>query len=52
MSYSISTSQQTKTLTPPARTGYTFKDWTITTQATGGTTTITGNTLTIPANIY
>lgn len=50
--YSTSGSARTVTLTPPTRTGYGMSGWTITTNTTGGTATISGNTLTIPANAY
>lgn len=45
-SYTISSSPQTIALTVPTRTGYTFNGWTV----TGGSATVSGNTLTIPAN--
>ena len=51
LTYKTSTSQQTKTLTQPTRTGYTFNKWEITTNCTG-TASVSGSTLTIPANAY
>ena len=52
-SYTVSATSQTVTLTEPSRTGYTFMGYTITTNTTGGTATITGGTtLNIPANAY
>lgn len=48
--YSISPNAQTITLTPPTRPGYSagFNPWTV----TSGTASVSGNTLTIPANTY
>ncbi len=52
-SYNVSATSQEVTLTEPSRTGYTFMSYTITTNTTGGTATITGGTtLNIPANAY
>ncbi len=52
LTYTTSTSSQTKTLTQPTRTNYTFSSWSITTQPTWWTASISSNTLTIPANVY
>ena len=49
--YTVSTVQQTKTVTKPTRTGYWISGWTVT-GATGGTPTVSESTLTIPANVY
>jgi len=46
--YTVSTSSQTKTISQPTRTGYTFGGWTV--SCSGGSPTISGTTLTIPAN--
>lgn len=47
-SYTVKTSEQTITLTQPTKVGYTFAKWTV----SGAGATISGNTLTIPANGY
>ena len=52
-SYNTSTSQQTITISNPTRGGYTFSSWTISRSSSGGSRpTISGTTLTIPANSY
>lgn len=50
-SYTTSASSQTKTVTHPTKTGYTLTGYTIT-GASGGTPSVSGTTLTIPANVY
>ena len=45
-SYTVSAGAQTVALTRPTRAGYTFSSWSV----TGAGASITGNTLTIPAN--
>ena len=49
-SYTVSTVQQTRSVTKPTRTAYSISGWTVT-GATGGTPTVAGTTLTIPANV-
>ena len=52
-SYNTSTSQQTITISNPTRAGYTFSSWSISRSSSGGSRpTISGTTLTIPANSY
>ncbi|MCR4879845.1 MAG: InlB B-repeat-containing protein, partial [Bacilli bacterium] len=52
-SYTIHASNHTVALTTPTRTGYTFTGYTITTNTTGGTSSVsTKTTLNIPANAY
>ncbi len=52
-SYNTSTSQQTITISNPTRAGYTFSSWSISRSSSGGSSpTISGTTLTIPANSY
>lgn len=51
-SYTIKTTAQTVTLTPPSSTNYGFVNWTIETNSSGATSTISGNTLTIKAGAY
>ena len=46
--YTFSSSSQTKTISKPTRTGYTFSSWTV--SCSGGSPTISDTTLTIPAN--
>ena len=48
--YKVSSAQQKITLTSPTRTGYSISKWTVT-GATGGTPTVAGTTLSIPANV-
>ncbi len=48
--YTVSTSSQTKTIANPTRTGYQFAGWTV--SCSNGSPTISGTTLTIPANCY
>ena len=53
--YNTPTSKQTRTLTNPTRAGYTFGGWTVSwTDSTHSSTlpTVSGTTLTIPANCY
>lgn len=50
--YNTRDSARNVTLTPPTRTGYGVSGWTITSNTSGATSTISGNTLTIPANAY
>ncbi len=52
LSYLTSASQQTKTLPTVTRTGYTFASWAITTNSSEANSTVSGSTLTIPANAY
>ena len=49
--YYASESSQTKTITPPTRTGYKITGWTFT-GYTGTTPSASGSTVTIPANTY
>ena len=54
-SYTIGTSAQTRTLTNPTRAGYNFASWKVSwTDSTHSATlpTVSGTTLTIPANCY
>lgn len=54
-SYTVSSSSQTKTVSNPTRTNYIFNGWTVswTNSTYGGTRpSISGTTLTIPANSY
>lgn len=48
--YTVSSSSQTRTIATPTRTGYTFSQWSV--SCDGGSPTISGTTLTIPANCY
>ena len=48
--YSTSTSAQTRTLTNPSKTGYTFQKWTV--SGDNASAKVEGTTLTIPANSY
>lgn len=54
--YSTSTAAQTATLTNPTKTGYTFNGWTVSwtdsSTHSGTLPTVSGTTLTIPANCY
>ena len=51
--YTFSSSRQTKTISNPSRTGYTFNSWTLSRSSYGGSTpTISGTTLSIPASSY
>lgn len=49
--YYASVSSQTKTITPPTRTGYKITGWTFT-GYTGATPSASGSAVTIPANTY
>ena len=51
-SYTISANSRAVTLTPPTRAGYQLSGWTIPTNSSGANSTISGNTLTIPAGAY
>ena len=52
-SYTVDDSSQTITLTTPTRSGYTFTGYTITTNTSGSSSSISNKTaLTIPANAY
>jgi len=48
--YTVAESTQTKTISNPTRSNFTFNGWTIT--CSGGLPIISGTTLTIPANCY
>ena len=56
LTYVVGVNSQTKTLTPGTKTvahkKHTFNKWEITTQSLGSNSSISGNTLTIPANAY
>ena len=56
LSYVVGVNSQTKTLTPGTKTvahkKHTFNSWEITVQSLGSDSSISGNTLTIPANAY
>ena len=50
--YDVSATAQTLTLNEPTRKGYTFAGWTVTNTASTSKATVSGNTVTIPANSY
>jgi uncharacterized repeat protein (TIGR02543 family) len=56
LSYVVGVNSQDKTLTPGTKTvahkKHTFNSWEITVQSSGSNSSISGNTLTIPANAY
>jgi len=52
-SYTVSDKSQTLSLSPSAKTGYSCDSWnSVTTNTSGGSTTVSGKNVTVPANAY